>query len=138
LVGTVALRFEIQVTLALVFAIIALKTSSVSMREKEGLMEPLVVTCSALSHLVAAILLGVTLGAYAQQLHQISRLGDIYTMMKVTDQGYGFLVLGFVAVLVSILLAVTHLLVLVSNLKKQEERKPDVEYNLLVQNEDSP
>ncbi|XP_060063666.1 uncharacterized protein LOC132544116 [Ylistrum balloti] len=108
LIRTMFVRAEIEVTVALLFAIIAMVMTFTNMCVREGQANPLVISTAAICHLIHSILLGVALGAFAQQLQQISSMANIYAILKISDKEYGILVLGFFMVLASVFLAVAH------------------------------
>ncbi|XP_033748638.1 uncharacterized protein LOC117333449 [Pecten maximus] len=113
LIRTLFVRAEIEVTVALLFLLIALAMTFINVCVKDGQTNPFVITSAAICFLIHSILLGVALGAFAQQLQQMSTFADMFTMVKITDKGYGILALGFLIVLASILLTLEHLRMLV-------------------------
>ncbi|OWF48068.1 uncharacterized protein LOC110453573 [Mizuhopecten yessoensis] len=122
LIRTIFVRVQIEVTVALVFAVVALMITIAVMCGKIGQTNPLVVTSTAICYLIQAIMLGVALGSFAQTLQQVTSLAEIYALVKITDRGYGIVVLGFLVVLASISLALTNLRMLAYPAKEPYKR----------------
>ncbi|XP_069135376.1 uncharacterized protein [Argopecten irradians] len=113
LIRTYFVRAEIEVTLAFLFSLIALALTFLNTRVTDGQTNPLIVISASICFIVHSILLGVTLGEFSHQLHQISSMVDMYTIVKMSEIGYGFLAVGFITVLASVILALMHLRLLV-------------------------
>ncbi|XP_060063723.1 uncharacterized protein LOC132544168 [Ylistrum balloti] len=133
LIRTMYIRVELEMAISLIFACLAfvLKCMSTIRRGNGTKAQPLTLLWLTLCHTIQALLLGVALSPFAQQMHQITSIGEIHTMIKIKDQGIGLLVMGFAVVLVSILLAITHLWMLVSFLRNLKQRGTETNYSLL-------
>ncbi|XP_033748455.1 uncharacterized protein LOC117333322 [Pecten maximus] len=137
LTRTIYIRVEIEVTMAVLFAFVAVVITFLNMFGEKKQTKPLYITSAALCYIIQAILLGVALGSFAQQLHQILVYGHIYKLVTITSQGLGLLALGFSVVFAAIIMAMTHLWMLVGHLSGKQVPSSDVKYNPLTQIQDA-
>lgn len=136
LIRTVYIRAEIEMIIALLFSLFAAIITLRNLFGEKQQTDPLLITWAALCHVIQAILLGVALGTFAQGLHQVVTLGEIYRMMTIADQGFGLVVLGYLVVFAAIVVAMTHLWLLACHLRKQSKPRSEVQYSPLTQNQD--